>query len=146
MPQFDFDQNEYRPLADVERRAGLRRLLKLKNEWYVRSDGKGHARLVSHTHDDDVELVITGNFSEVQLERLANELCAQLNKAELEAAEEFKDAEPYIRSTNFVDPDGANMQRKVLPPGLLDKAKPVQQEAMETEPQSDRQHDNPPTA
>jgi len=123
MPQYDHDSNEYSPIMDAEQRAAKRRARGWKEEWYVQivPNSYKHARLVSRTHDDDVELVITGNFSDVQRNRLAHELCAQLNRAELEDAKEFDEAEPHFRPTNLVDPDGADMLRKVIPPGLLEQ-------------------------
>lgn len=85
MSTYDFE-NEYRPIRDAEQ-AGF------KQEWTIRNSAK-HGRQVilricSATHDDDVELELTGNFTDAQRDRVAQEICDQLNKAEDAAAKEF---------------------------------------------------------
>ena len=85
MDQFDFDENEYIPVQTAFHRAELRRQLKIKKEWQVNKWGEKHKPeivLVSHTFDSDVVLSISGNFSLVEKERIAKELCDQLNLAE----------------------------------------------------------------
>lgn len=144
MPKYDFDNNEYHLIRDVEQRAAIRQARGCSKEWRVISYDGNQVRLQSATHEDDVELVITGNFTKDQKWRLAEELCAQLNKAEHDAAKELADAQPNFRPTNFVDPDGADMLRKVLPPGLADEAVAVHEEPDEVRAEAveDRQHND----
>jgi hypothetical protein len=82
---------EYERSMDIRGRAKRRAALAERfgnpvQEWHViMQDGK--PVLESTSHSDDVQLQITGNFSDEQRERIAHELCRQLNLAEgLEAA------------------------------------------------------------
>lgn len=93
MPLYDFEDNEYRPMRDIEQRALLRKSFGIEQEWTIRESKSEHGsirlRLCSATHDDDVELELSGNFTNAQRDRVAAEICAQLNKAENDATREF---------------------------------------------------------
>jgi len=97
MAQYDFDKHEYQPIMDGEQRAKRRKLLGIHVEWYVReidTPQRYEVRLCSHTHDDDVELILTGNFTDEQKLRVANEVVAQLNRCEKEFEDEVQHTNP----------------------------------------------------
>ena len=82
MSQYDYDDNEYRAVRDGKERARIRQEIGIKDEWSINVDSRGHWRLCSATHEDDVELELSGNFSPEQALRVALEICTQLNEAE----------------------------------------------------------------
>ena len=74
-------------------RARYRRLMGLQYEWFVDTwmrNGQKRFILQSNTHDDDVVMEISGNFTDEQAYRVATEICEQLNAAERKYDEEIQ--------------------------------------------------------
>ena len=102
MQKFDFDDHEYTPIRDGEERARIRRAQGIKGEWEIQTWPKNKLVLQSYTHDDDVCLEISGNFSPEQRLKVITEIRDQLNAAE-RAFETEETVTPALKHFNCRD-------------------------------------------